>query len=125
MLFSRYRRKRAQLRTYFRTQSLPRGLIATIEANFVARWTNVTCAHRFFLGGDNDGGDGRVMLGGGAAGVGVVGGGGAAAVCVDKEQQKAFMRELPIGLRADIAFEAKASACGAAAGAGADVGAGG
>ena len=80
-----YRRKKVQLANYFKTQNLPQKLIRTIEANFEAMWTS---------GGKRSSNTGEVHISNTPV-----------AYC-DTEKQKQFVAELPIGLRADIYFEA-------------------
>ena len=92
-----FRRKKAQLQNYFRTKNLPQNLVRTIEANFVAMWkTRVDLNHQ----SESDG----ALL---EAASSTEAQRTDSAIYVDKQYQKRLLRELPIGLRADIAFAAK------------------
>lgn len=108
-----FRRKNAQLKKYFEKQQLPRGLVHTIQTNFVAMWTassrnsigsisgtisatyeqnhvtstrSMATTHNGDTGNNYNDNDRPIF--------------------VDKKRQQSFIRELPIGLRAEIAFEA-------------------
>lgn len=95
-----FRRKKAQLQNYFQTKNLPQNLVRTIEANFVAMWkTGVDLnPHQQDSSGsslEEDAASSDITRRTDSA------------IYVDKQYQKRLLRELPIGLRADIAFAAK------------------